>query len=220
MTRIAMFMDGNFFMTVTEYYRFNHTVERYLSFRGLAQFVRDRVAQLEDIEPRYCQVIESHWFRGRYNTTQVGQMITDEEKRLKWLTNERYRDDLFMYNDITQHVFPLHYDSNTGRTTEKGIDVWLALEAFELSVLKGLDVLVLIAGDTDYVPLIRKLTARGTRVMILGWDFEYEYGDGKINTTRTSQALLDESTYPVDMDAIVDDMANNTNPAVHALFDG
>ena len=56
---------------------------------------------------------------------------------------------------------------------EKGIDVWLALEAFELAVHKRFDVVALIAGDGDFVPLLRKLNTMGTRVMLLGWDFKY-----------------------------------------------
>ena len=53
---------------------------------------------------------------------------------------------------------------------EKGIDVWLALEALEQSYYKHYDFVVLLAGDGDYLPLLRKLNAFGIRVMLLFWE--------------------------------------------------
>lgn len=218
MNKIAVFIDGNFFLTVSNYYKFQHSQENYIQLNGLVKFIREEVARQEQLPVRFCQVIESHWFRGRYNTSQIEQMNPDEDRRLKQLTNERFRNDLFMYNGIVQHVYPVHYDSRTGRTVEKGIDVWLSLEAYELAVVKEYDVMVLIAGDTDYVPLIRKINGLGTRVMVLGWDFEYELPNGKRHVTRTSQALMDECSYPIPMADYIDDMEDETNPSLAQLF--
>ena len=65
------------------------------------------------------------------------------------MTNERRIDDIFMYEGITTHNYPLLVDSRTGEAEEKGIDVWFSLETYELTLLKQLDVVVIIAGDTD-----------------------------------------------------------------------
>ncbi len=54
---------------------------------------------------------------------------------------------------------------------EKGLDVWFALETYEMTLLKRYDVTVLVACDRDYLPLVRKLNALGGAVMVLGWDF-------------------------------------------------
>lgn len=40
--------------------------------------------------------------------------------------------------------------------------------------------------------------------MVLGWDFEYTNDFGKEMTTRTSQDLLEEVSYPVAMHEIID----------------
>jgi cold shock CspA family protein len=101
---------------------------------------------------------------------------------------------------------------------EKGIDVWLALEAFELAFYKRFNVLVLIASDGDYVPLVRKLNTLGTRVMVLGWDFEYNNETGQKLITRTSQDLLEEVTYPVQMSQIIDDRVRQKEPIINNLF--
>jgi hypothetical protein len=73
------------------------------------------------------------------------------------LFQERVFEDVLMYEGVTTHYLP------KGRDGEKGIDVWLALEAFEMAIYKRFDVLVLIAGDGDFVPLARKLNTLGTR---------------------------------------------------------
>ena len=63
--------------------------------------------------------------------------------------------------------------------------------------------MVLIAADGDYIPLVKKLHALGTRVMVLGWDLEHE-GEQKKEptTTYTSFELLEEATYPVMMNEL------------------
>jgi hypothetical protein len=65
------------------------------------------------------------------------------------------------------HYLPL------GPEGEKGVDVWLALEAYELAIYKRFDVSVLVVCDGAFLPLVRKLNTLGTRVMLLGWDFRW-----------------------------------------------
>ena len=83
------------------------------------------------------------------------------------LYKERVFDDVLVREGVTTHYLPL------SREGEKGIDVWLALEAYELAIYKRYNVVVLVASDGDFLPLVRKLNTLGTRVMILGWDFKY-----------------------------------------------
>ena len=80
------------------------------------------------------------------------------------------------------------------------------------------DVSVLVTGDADYVPLVRKLNTLGTRVMLLAWDFKYIDQSGNERTTRTSQALIDEVTYPVMMADIINDRSKKSNVIINNLF--
>jgi cold shock CspA family protein len=118
---------------------------------------------------------------------------------------------------ITTHYLPVRVEHD-GSRHEKGIDVLLALEAFELAFYKRFDILVLIASDGDYVPLVRKLNALGVRVMVLSWDFEYVNAAGKNSITRTSQALLEEVTYPIAMHEIIDNRVKRNDPLITGLF--
>ncbi len=213
--RVAVFMDGNYFSKVNEYYRFCHHAKRNINLPGLFEFIREKVSFFEEINKKYCQVVENHWFRGRFTTSNMEQKYQDDLRRLTQLTHERKMSDIFMHMGIVQHVFPMQINPVTGEAHEKGIDVWLSLEAFELAYLKKFDVLVLVAGDSDYVPLVRKLNGIGTRVLVLGWELDAEGGNRPV---RTSQSLLDECSYPLIMNTIIDDKTNKNNAIVQAIF--
>ncbi len=192
LTRIGIFYDGNFFNVVSNYYAFRHHRKSRISISGLHEFVRRRVAHEEHVDARLCQVVDVHYFRGRFSA--------DEASDAGKLYAERVFDDVLIREGITTHYLPMGQSG-----TEKGIDVWFALEAYELAIYKRFDVCVLVACDSDYVPLVRKLNALGTRVMVLGWDFDYEDSSGRTRTTKTSQALLSEVTYPVLVSSLIDD---------------
>ncbi len=200
LARIAVFYDGNYFSHVSNYYNYQHPRHARIDFNGLHEFVRNQIARFEDVDVRYCQIVDAHYFRGRKSARDAN------------LVAERQFDEVLMRANITTHYTPLT------RFGEKGIDVWLALEAFELVILKQYNVVVLIAGDSDYLPLIRKLATFGARVLLLGWQFKYVGSDGVERETRTAQSLLDEATYPLLMNELIDDPANDGNALVDDLF--
>ncbi|MEO8184309.1 MAG: NYN domain-containing protein [Deltaproteobacteria bacterium] len=203
LTRIAVFYDGNFFHIVSNYYAYHHPRKGRISISGLHEFIRARVAQEEHLDARLCQVVDAHYFRGRFSAEEV-----EDAGRL---FSERVFDDVLVREGVTTHYLPMGHAG-----VEKGIDVWFALEAYELAIYKRFDVCVLVAGDSDYVPLVRKLNTLGTRVMVLGWDFEYTDRNERLRTTKTSQALLNEVTYPVLLSAVIEDKTQRD--VVKALF--
>ncbi len=207
--RIGVFYDGNYFLHVSNYYNYDHPRRKRLSIAGLHEFIRYQIAQEEDADMRLCQIVDAHYFRGRLNAQEASQ-------RGNVLYYDRVFDDILMSEGVTTHYLPLR--NFGGRREEKGIDVWLALEAFELSVYKKFDVLVLIASDGDYVPLVRKLNTLGTRVMVMSWDFEYSTLTGQNLITRTSQDLLEEVSYPVAMHEVIDNRLKRNDPLINNLF--
>ncbi|MEZ4983795.1 MAG: NYN domain-containing protein [Saprospiraceae bacterium] len=209
MTRIGVFYDGNYFLHVSNYYNYDHPRQRRLSITGLHNFIKQEVATLEGNPPGLCQIVDAHYFRGRLSAQEAHQ----RGAVLYW---DRVFDDILMSAGVTTHYLPLR--SSNGRKEEKGIDVWLALEAYENAVHKHFDVLVLIASDGDFLPLVRKLNTLGTRVMILSWDFEFTNDMGKTMITRTSQDLLEEVSYPVPMHEIIDNRLRRNDPIITSLF--
>lgn len=204
LTRIGVFYDGNFFRHVSNYYVRGHARQARISIAGLHDFLRHKVAEAEGEDVRFCQVVDAHYFRGRISAQEA------DERDL--LLAERSFEDVLMRAGVTTHYLPM------GSQGEKGIDVWLALEAFELAMYKRFDVLALIACDGDFVPLVRKLNTLGTRVMLLGWDFTTQIPDRGEVKTRTAQALLNEVTYPIMMNTVIDDRALGNDTLVKNLF--
>ena len=181
LTKIGVFYDGRFFFHVSNFYNYHHERRARISVSGLHEFVRQQVAESEGCDPKFCQIVDAHYFRGR---------LRAQDASPRTLLNERVFDDVLVGEGVVTHYLPLSPDG------EKGIDVWFALEAYELAIHKRFDVSVLVACDGDFLPLVRKLNTLGTRVMLLAWDFAYMDEAGQERETRTSQALLDEVTVP------------------------
>lgn len=209
MLRIGVFYDGNYFLHVSNYYNYDHQRRRRLSVSGLHEFIRHQVAQEENVDVRLCQIVSAHYFRGRLNAFEAKQ----RGDTLYW---DRVFDDILMSAGVMTHFIPIR--STFGRREERGVDVNLALEAYDQAVHQKFDIMVLISSDGDYVPLIRKLNATGTRVMILSWDFEYENEIGKRMITRTSQELLEEVSYPIAMHEMIDNRLKRNDPLINNIF--
>ena len=207
--RIGVFYDGNFLLLASNYYNYIHPVKRRLSLGGLHNFIRHRVAEEEGIEPSKCQIAQAHYFRGRLNAAEAAQ-------RGNQLYNDRVFDDILMSEGIQPHYLPLR--NLQGKKEERGIDVWLSLEAYELAMTGRIDTVVLIVSDTDYTPLMRKLTGLGLRIMLLSWEFEYVNDDGVKMVTKTSHELLSLATYPVAMHDVINYGVQQNNPLISEMF--
>ena len=204
LTRIGVFYDGNFFFHVSNYYHYNHERKARISVAGLHEFIRKQVADCEGCDERYCQIVDAHYFRGR-------PKAQDAEQR-GVLLRERIFDDVLVREGVVTHYLPL------GPEGEKGIDVWLGLEAYELAIYKRFDVSVLVVCDGDFLPLVRKLNTLGTRVMLLAWDFKWVDQNNQERETRTAQVLLDEVTYPIMMHQVIDDRSRRNDALVNNIF--
>lgn len=209
LTRIGVFYDGNYFLHVSNYYAYHHERRSRVSIAGLHEFVRHRIAEEEGKDFHHCQIVDAHYFRGRLSA----QEASAEGNRLYY---DRLFDDILMMEGVTTHYLPVR-TTYQGYRQERGIDVWMALEAFELSLHKQFDVVVLIASDSDFVPLVRKLHTLGVRAMLLAWDYEYFDEEGRRRSTVTSQYLWEEVTYPVAMEKFID-KDNDEQFAVTRLF--
>jgi uncharacterized LabA/DUF88 family protein len=146
LTRIGVFYDGNYFLHVSNYYAYHHERRSRLSIAGLHEFVRQRIADEDAKDFHLAQIVDAHYFRGRLSA----QEASAEGNRLFY---DRLFDDILMMEGVTTHYLPVR--TVAGYRQERGIDVWMALEAFELTLNKQFDVVVLIASDISTpVPLV------------------------------------------------------------------
>ncbi len=190
--RIGVFYDGNCFHHVSNYYAYHHELKKRICVNGLHRLIEGLVAYYEtNSEVSSCKIAEAHYFKGRYNAY--------EASRHNILFKERVFEEILQRENVTPHYRPLSEDR-----TEKGIDVWLALEAYERSMTKKFDVVVLIATDSDFVPLIFKLDSLGVKTLLIGCNFEY-YKHGAIKKqTVTCPQLLKIVDYPFLLNELVD----------------
>ena len=209
LTRIGVFYDGNYFLHVSNYYAYHHERRSRISIAGLHEFVRYKISAEEDKDVHLCQIVDAHYFRGRLSA----QEASNEGNRLFY---DRLFDDILMMEGVTTHYLPVR--TIQGYHQERGIDVWMALEAFELTLHKQFDVVVLIASDSDFVPLVRKLHTLGVRVMLLAWDYEYFDEEGRRRSTVTSQELWEEVTYPVAMQELIEEGDDESSFPIVRLF--
>lgn len=208
--RIGVFYDGTYFAHVSNYHLYHHPRRARLSIGGIHEFVREEVSKAEGIDKRFCQIVDAHYFRGRLTAKQALEHGADQ------LYRDRQWDDVLIREGVTMHFLPLA-QNREGDVEEKGIDVWFALEAFELAMYKRFDVSVLVSGDGDFVPLVRKLNTLGTRVMLLAWDFNYQH-EGTMRTTRVNQTLINEVTYAIMMSEEIETRTRKRDVLIDQLF--
>jgi len=206
--RIGVFYDGSYFSRVSQYYRYYDRKAR-ISIKGLHDFIRDKVAEAENADIRHCQLIDAHYFRGRYSAYEAA-------KRDNQLLYDRIFDDILMYAGVVTHYLPIFPDKlKVNQKKEKGIDVWYALEAFELTMLKQFSVVVLITGDGDYLPLVKKINTLGSRVMLLHWNLDFPFETG-LSPIRANANLISEVNYELSMGEYMH--SENNDPIIENMF--
>lgn len=208
-TKVGVFYDGNFLLHTSNYYNYIHPQKRRLSIGGIHRFLRSYISSFDQIGESFCQIVEAHYFRGRLNAAEASQ-------RGNQLYNDRVFDDILMSEGVQTHYLLLR--NLFGRKEERGVDVWLSLEAYELSIVRDLDIVVLVASDTDYVPLVRKLIGRGVRVFLMSWEFEYTNEDGNKIVTRTSHDLINVATVTLPMHDIIEEAFAAKDPVINGMF--
>ena len=208
--KIGIFYDGNYFIEVGKYYRYHHMRKKWISMAGLHTFVRKEIARHMQTEDRFCKIIDARFFRGRYYAKDCDDVQ---------LRRDRIFDDSLMQQSVISHYAPLRRVGDLRQ--EKGIDVWLALEVFELTLHKQFQVVVLVASDGDYVPLLRKLNALGTEVILLAWEFSYVFGQNEYERhkeTRVSNRLIEEAAHTIMMHEKIDSTSSKDEAVVDSLF--
>lgn len=197
LVRIGIYYDGNFLFHVSNYYYYQHQVRSRISIGGLHGFIRKQVADSLGVDEAICQVVDVHYFRGR-----IPASDTNKDAVYK----ERMFEDVLVREGVTTHYLPV------SSSNEKGVDVLFALEALEAATVKKLDLVVLVASDGDYVPLVRKISAAGSKTMLIGCDFSFVDESGNKRVTRTSTRLYDEVSYPVLLNEALEDATENSDP--------
>ena len=180
---IGLFIDGNYFRLIDEGLK---AEGRRVNLKGLIKFIQKSIAEKYDLEFSSCIVTETHFFRGRYKAY--------DAKKLNLLLDDRKFEDRLIENDVVFHYKHV-YDLPDGTPHEKGIDVWFALETYELAMYRDFDFVVMITGDADYEMLARKLKSLKIPAVLLSWHYD--------DQDATAKALKEEISFQMNINSLL-----------------
>lgn len=127
----------------------------------MKKFDKQRIAVLVDAENLEISSVENHG--GKIDYSKLLEKVNGREivralyyKPLNKLTNGLK----YVLNNFGYEI----------KTTPKNVDCWLTIDAITLA--EKCDVIVLVGGDADYVPLVWYLKSRGARVEVWMWKNE------------------------------------------------
>lgn len=186
---IGVFIDGGYYAKVN---RSLKAQERsIIRVRSLFDYICSRLSMEEGVHISDCQITEAHYFRGRFRVKEA------YDKHL--LYNERKFEDTLIENDVIFHYKHLREVDRDGQmeVVEKGVDVWFALEAYELATFRKFDYVVLITGDADHEMLVRKLKALKIKTILMTWNLT--------DVDATSPLLRDEAGQHWELSEIVEE---------------
>lgn len=184
--KIGFFYDGNFVNKISDFYTFRHEIKSRISLKTIQEYVLNKISN--QYTQSDCRIVESHLYKSRLTAREA------EEKDV--LYGERVFDDACMYDGITTHYLPLKVQNN--KKIEKGVDVWLALEAYEISLLKKLDCVVLVTNDINFRPLVKKLHTLGVNVVLLSWEIDWQ-SENDYFISKVSKDLMNECNQFIDL---------------------
>lgn len=180
---IGVFIDGGYYAKVDE--ELMRAMKMQIDLKSLLSYIRNKISTKYELEFSDCQITECHYFRGRYRVNDA------QNKHILYV--ERKFEDALIENDVVFHYKHLREVQKNGQQVviEKGIDVWYALESYELALIRKFDFVILITGDADHEMLIKKLKSLKVRVMLLTWDLGRE--------SSTSPFLHEEAGWHIEL---------------------
>lgn len=186
---IGLFIDGGYYAKINEALEENLSLN--INVGRLMTFVREKISEIGNSEVSDCHITESHYFRGRYRVNDANSEHL--------LYSERKFEDSLIENDVIFHYKHLREVQKGSNVTviEKGVDVWFALEAYELATIRNFDYVVLITGDADHEMLVKKLKALKIHTVLLTWDVSDN------DSTATARLLKDEACTHIEINKLV-----------------
>lgn len=164
-----LYIDGNFTVHIHKY--LTKIYGKTIDWKSFLDYVKDRISKEEN---KVC-VLQSQFFVG------TGIKTTDEERDYLFNSME--------HEGIVKHATPLK-QKVSGGLKEDAVDTNLVFFATQdYYKREQYDYLVLLAGDSDFVPLVKGLSAEAVKTFVFYMDFE----DKELGKTQTAQALLDET---------------------------
>lgn len=176
MDKAAVFIDGGYMATITKkVYPLSDSIPRKLNFESLCRKLA---------EERSCELLRGYFyhcppFQGVYPTEEEKQRKAGYDKfihSLKQLKRFQIREGRLskVYDEGNQPLF-----------IQKGVDILLAIDMLKLILKRAIQKVIIIACDSDFVPVVRAIKEEGAIVEL------YHFTDGG-EDFKASRYLVDE----------------------------
>lgn len=150
------------------------------------------------------KMVSAHYYDGRATTK-----VVDGDQ----LEKERDFEMALISAGVVPHYLALSETLKPGSKQEdpdytlaqKGVDVKLALDVLDFAPEDRLDVAILLTGDGDFVPLVRKITSLGKQALIAHFEFD-QWTDSRgfrHRPTYASRALIDAASWSLNFNQFV-----------------
>jgi uncharacterized LabA/DUF88 family protein len=193
--RIGIFYDGSYFTYAQEFFYHNRKLG-WMDFQPFHLLIENTVRTYEQGYGNY-KIVHAAWFQGLFASTKAEL--------------HQLRRDRMLYHDLMHAgIDPKYFPMSMSRS-EKGADVALAIDAFQMGIDGQIDIAALVTGDADLIPLVRALLKQGVRVMAVY--FEYKEGEYK---SFINERLLRVCNYSLNVNGLESD--RNTKAIFRGLF--
>ncbi len=194
---IGLFIDGQYYYLLDK--ALQERQSRRVRLKGLMDFIQKTIAARYQLSPESCVITETHCFRGRFRA--------NDARKFNSLLSDRKFEDRLIENDVILHYKHV-YNLPDGTPHEKGIDVWLALEALEMAMYRDFDFIVMITGDADFEMLARKIKSLKKPAILLAWNYDKQ--------DATAKDLREEISYQINVNVLLRDNPNLLNSITEA----
>lgn len=203
--RVMVFYDGAYFKQGQVFFRYSQK-RGWFSLPELHALMEKYVASKTKASTDVTKIVAAHYYDGRL-TTNVAH--SDQ------LEKERDFEMALISAGIVTHYLPVRETPKPGtgpddisyNIAQKGVDVELAIDVLDAAHEDRYDVAVLVTGDGDFVPLVRRITSLNKHALVAHFDIGQWIDDRGQNhrPTHCSRALIDASSWSLNFNHLVND---------------
>ena len=214
--RVMVFYDGGYFKAGQIYFRYSED-RGWFSLPELHRTLEKYVASRAKSPVEVTKTVGAHYYDGRATTRAI---------EAEQLERERDFEMALISAGIVPHYLAVSEKMKPGAPEaepeyvlqQKGVDVQLALDVLDFAHDDRFDVAVLVTGDGDFVPLVRKITSLGKQALLAHFEIpEWKDQRGFVHRpTFASRALIDAISWSLNFNQFVKDP--NWRTEVKALF--
>ena len=216
LARVMVFYDGEYFKRGQIYFRYKEK-RGWFSLSALHGLMEKFVASNTKTPIETTKVVGAHYCDGRPTTkaTDPDQLLKDRGFEMALI----HAGIVPHYLELSETLRPESTENDPQyRLMQKGVDVHLALDVLDYAHDNRLDIAVLVTGDGDFVPLVRKVTSLGGQVLLAHFTIDQWVDDNGFHhkPTYASRALIDCASWTLDFNQLVRDP--NWKAEVKSLF--